>query len=134
MRIYYGDHQEPLILDTARCLDQIKKRITAFIRSPESECIIPANSLPKEWPGLQELLGIRLLKGNGQLLVSVSTKGYLDVTGSTENLSLFADLFEFEPSAHDGDHHHIEVIVLRGGDISPKTCSPIIEIYDKGET
>ena len=134
MRIYYGEHQEPLILDTARCLLEIKDKMNEFIRSPYSEYVIAADSSPKEWPGLRELIGIRILKGRGPLLASVSPNDYLHVTGSTENLSLFADLFKFEASAHDGDHHHIEEVVLRGGDISPNTCSPIIEICDEEET
>jgi hypothetical protein len=133
MRIIYGDHQEPMIMDTVDGLANIRTGLIDFILSQRTEYLIPADPNPKAWPQLKDLIGIRMTKGQGPLLASISADKYLDVTGSTENLTLFTDLFAFDGSATDGDHHHVEYIVPRGGAISPHTCSPMIEIYDEEE-
>lgn len=129
MRVYFSPESDPMITDTVAGLNALASRIAEFLDSEDRSLYLQADTTGSAAPYEALLPGVEFVRVDGPILVSLASEFGLRVTGSAENLRIWASHFKFSPHAVDGDHHHPEH-VMRVGYIDSRTLSVIIEVQD----
>jgi hypothetical protein len=131
MRIYYAEQSDPMLLDSLTMMNELHHTLTAFLESPEMSLYLPADCTGTPEPYQELLSALTIQKKNGPICLSITPERGLRLTGSPENLKIYAGYFHFGED-EEGSHHHPEYVF--DGDqpkkdyISANSLSLIIEV------
>jgi len=128
MRIFYAQESDPMIAASLSELKSIVEEIGAYLVSAQHDLLIPAITNESASPYEELLTGLRLKKTSEPIRIVIEPERSLCVTGSVEDLRLWAEAFHFPDSSKEGDHHHPEC--RDGIRIQKGSLSTIVEIYE----
>ena len=115
-----------MILDSLGGMNAVHARLRKFLSSNESRIVFEADcsGSPKPYSGFLGALVFEI--GAGPIVVSISEANRLRVSGSRENLAIYAEHFAFRES-EEGSHHHPESL-NRPEYVAANSLSTIIEV------
>lgn len=129
MRIFFSpDGGDPMLLDSAIGLNALHQRLAQFIAGDETSLSLPAEADGNPAPYREFLPGLRIVKGEGTLLLSLASDRWLELRGSAANLLTYAGAFSFESDEESG-HHHPDF----GGHMNAGSMRLIVEADDSWE-
>jgi hypothetical protein len=126
MRIYHTPLQDPMVLDSLRGINAVHIRLRKFLSSNEPRIIFEADCSGNPEPYAEFLGALEFEIGAGPTVVSISGANHLRVSGSRENLAIYAEHFAFRET-EEGSHHHPESLD-RPGYVAHNSLSTIIEV------
>ena len=114
-----------MLLDSRDNLAQLHSDLRAFIASASLELSLPAEQSGSPAPYETFLPGLRVRKATGPIVLRHAADGWLELSGSAENLLRYSAYFWFPPG-EESAHHYPEHSSVPGY-LSPSSMSLIIE-------
>lgn len=105
MRIYYSTPDELMLLDSPGGMNRLHRRLESFLASEDEILRLKADHEGSPEPHDELLKGIEVKKSGGPVLLAMTDTGWLQLSGSPENLRRYVSHFHFD---RDGDHHRPE--------------------------
>lgn len=120
-----------MLLDSLDGMNNAYRLLVEFLSGPQTTLTLAAKIKGLPAPYDTFLSGLRVTKDNGPIYLRLADDGYLDLSGTQENLSYYVANFKFSDD-EEGEHHHPEYAFRDGkplnGYLSPGTLSLIIEV------
>ena len=94
-----------MLLGSREQLDRLHDKVQVFLSSSSFDLELPAKQDGEPAPYEAFLLGLRIRKTTGPIVLSQLASGWLALEGSVENLARYASYFYFRPEEESGHHH-----------------------------
>ena len=125
MRVYFSEGSDPMILDSLDGLNTLYDRLLSFLESDDDLLRIDAEMEGDAGAYDERLPALEVAKAQGPIMVTLSSARVLTIAGGVENLSVYAQGFQFRAN-EEGNHHHPELI-KRDDFLMPGTMSIVVE-------
>jgi hypothetical protein len=126
MKTYYSKNEDPMLMGSKRGLNTLHNKLLEFIDSSIEEIVLNAIHFGDPTPYSRLLPGLRIVKSTGPIKLKLQSDDWLELSGSTRNLSIYVSYFKFDTS-EKSTHHHPEYNTAEGY-LDSNSLSFIIEI------
>jgi hypothetical protein len=131
MHILFSHRSDPMLLDSLDGMNSTHRRLVEFLSSSQSELTLVAKRTGSPAPYDAFLSGFRVRKSEGPINLTLTDDGFLNLSGSSKNLSQYVAHFQFGEK-EESTHHHPEHALHNGrplrGYMAPGSLSLIVEV------
>ena len=103
MRIFYAKIGDPMLLDTVGGLRSLYDEFASFLASSSTTREFPAQTNGSPAPYDRFLAGLRVHKGDNKTQMRITSDGWIELQGNSEELEQFKEQLLVE---QDCDHKH----------------------------